>query len=203
MSRAELEKWEQKYRAGEYTPNDEPSALLAEWLRRLPLGRALDVACGLGRNALFLAEHGFSVDAIDISAAGLAIARKKALGKGLTVNWIRADLDNFALPAQAYNLIVDNFYLNRGLALAFVAALKPGGVLLFEHHLVAEGNGDGPRRGTMRRAPTNAEFKLKPGELKSLFRELHALDYFEGPVPKDGELVPLAQLVARKNPGRG
>lgn len=198
MSRAELEKWEQKYRAGEFTPNDEPSALLVEWLPRLPVGRALDVACGLGRNALFLARHGYIVDAIDISAAGLGIACGKALERGLTVNWIRADLDRFALPTQTYNVIIDNFYLNRPLAPRLIAALKTGGVLLFEHHLVDEGNGSGPIGGTMHRAPTDPQLRLKPGELKSLFRELHVLHYFEGRVPKDGELVPLAQLVGHR-----
>ena len=84
-----MEKWEQKYKGGEYTPNENPSALLVEWLSHIPKGRALDIACGLGRNALFLARHGFAVDAIDISSAGLAIARRKALERGLTVNWVQ------------------------------------------------------------------------------------------------------------------
>ncbi|MBF8266363.1 MAG: putative pyridine nucleotide-disulfide oxidoreductase, class II, partial [Dehalococcoidia bacterium] len=69
MSKTELEKWEQKYKGGEYTPNDNPSALLVEWLPNIPRGRALDVATGMGRNALFLAQQGFAVDAVDISSA--------------------------------------------------------------------------------------------------------------------------------------
>ena len=196
MSKTELEKWEQKYKGGEYTPNDSPSALLVDWIPRIPKGKALDVACGMGRNALFLAQQGFAVDAVDISSAGLAIARQKALETGLTVNWIQADLDTFGLPSQTYDFIIDNFYLNRPLTPKIIEALTPEGILIFEHHVL-------PRRDTAchvstPRAPMNPELKLKPGELKALFRSLEILHYEEGPVLKDGGPVELAQLVARK-----
>ncbi|MBI4287629.1 MAG: class I SAM-dependent methyltransferase [Chloroflexi bacterium] len=194
MSRAELEKWETRYTAGEFTPNDRPSALLAEWLPHLPRGRALDVACGPGRNALFLARHGYTVDAIDISSAALEMVRRKATEEHLSVNCIQADLDVFASPFDTYDLIVVNFYLNRVLAPKLVGALKTGGVLLFEHH----GLSDAGTVPMNRDAPTDPQLRLKPGELRSLFRGLCILHYSEGPVLKDGELVPLAQLVARK-----
>lgn len=195
MSKKELKKWEKKYRAGEYTPNDNPSALLVEWLSRIPQGRALDIACGLGRNALFLAQQGFAVDAIDISSAGLAIARQKALERGLAVNWIQADLDNYNLPSENYDLIIVNFYLNRPLAPGLIEAMKPKGILLFQHHLIL---GDTTSAGTTCRAPAGSELRLKTGELKGLFRSLEILHYKEGPVLKDGEPVEMAQLVARK-----
>ena len=209
MSRVELKKWEQKYKGGEYTPNDSPSALLVEWLTHIPEGKALDVACGLGRNALFLAQRGFIVDAIDISAAGLAIARRKALERGLAVNWIQADLDSYNLPSQSYDLIIDNFYLNRDLAPKMIASLKPKGTLLFEHHLMFEGNAangtgisipSGHRTSTraMRHAPSSPELWLKTGELLALFGRMEVLHYSENPVMKEGKQIMLAQLVARK-----
>ncbi|MBF8265713.1 MAG: tellurium resistance protein, partial [Dehalococcoidia bacterium] len=159
-------------------------------------GRALDVATGMGRNALFLAQQGFAVDAVDISSAGLAIARQKALETGLTVNWIQADLDTFGLPSQTYDLIIDNFYLNRPLAPKIIEALTPEGILIFEHHVL-------PRRDTAcrvstPRAPMNPELKLKHGELKALFRSLDILHYKEESVLKEGDFVPIARLVGRK-----
>ncbi len=199
MSKSELEKWEQKYKGGEYTPNDSPSALLVEWLPNIPRGRVLDVATGMGRNALFLAQQGFAVDAVDISSAGLAIARQKALETGLTVNWIQADLDIFDLPSQTYDLIIDNFYLNRPLAPKIIEALTPEGILIFEHHVLSCRDMVPMYRDVSTpRAPMNPELMLKPGELKDLFRRLEILHYEEGPVLKDGGPVEMAQLVARK-----
>ena len=68
MTQAERDKWNERYRGGSYEGRDHPTALLAEWAPRLPPGRALDVACGAGRNALFLARAGYSVDAVDGAA---------------------------------------------------------------------------------------------------------------------------------------
>ena len=199
MSKVELEKWEQKYRAGEYTPNENPSPLLVEWLPNVPGGRALDVACGMGRNALFLAQQGFAVDAVDISSAGLAIARQKALETGLTVNWIQADLDTFGLPSQTYDLIIDNFYLNRPLTPKIIEALTPEGILIFEHHVLScRDTVPMYRDVSTPRAPMNPELKLKSGELKALFRRLDILHYKEEPVLKEGDLVPIARLVGRR-----
>ena len=73
-----------------YAERTHASALLEQWLARLPRGRALDVACGAGRNALRLAAAGFTVDALDISAAALERAATAAVDAGLTIHWIRA-----------------------------------------------------------------------------------------------------------------
>ncbi|HWM27888.1 MAG TPA: hypothetical protein VNQ14_05490, partial [Woeseiaceae bacterium] len=68
MSETDRLKWDERYRCGSYGGREHPTALLAEWDPRLPHGRVLDVACGAGRNSLFLAATGRQVDAIDISA---------------------------------------------------------------------------------------------------------------------------------------
>ena len=74
MSQSDQDKWDARYRAGEYKARTHPSALLTEWLPKLawpPDCSAIDVACGLGRNALFLARQGWRVAAVDISAVAL------------------------------------------------------------------------------------------------------------------------------------
>ncbi len=100
MSKQDRIKWNQRYAEGSYHKNN-PVTLVEEWLPRLPVGRALDVACGAGRNSLLLAQAGYQVDAIDISSEGLNQARQNAENQGLSINWIEQDLD------QAYRFDTD------------------------------------------------------------------------------------------------
>lgn len=102
-------KWEQRYQAGERARDGRPSALLARWSHLVRPGRALDVATGLGRNALFLASRGFQVDAVDISPTALAQAARRARRRGLRVRWLGADLDHYRLPPARYDLAVVSF----------------------------------------------------------------------------------------------
>jgi tellurite methyltransferase len=191
MSDAERNKWNERYRDGAYERRTHPTALLAAWISRLPVGRALDVACGAGRNALYLAANGCRVDALDISDAALARGRQSAAERGLDVNWICVDLDeppSTTLPKVDYDLIVWVRYIHRDLMPPLVARLKPGGALLCEQHLTSEAAVAGPG---------NAAFRLKPGELERMARDLRVLHYHEGPiVDPDGRTVALAQLVA-------
>ena len=91
MSQADLEKWDVRYREGSYMARDYPSPFLDEWLERLPPavfnGRALDIACGAGRNALRLAQADLCVDAMDISGG----ARSRSSERERT--WIECELD--------------------------------------------------------------------------------------------------------------
>lgn len=193
MSTAERDKWDGRYRDGAYEGRAHPTALLAEWLPRLPPGRALDVACGAGRNALFLAANGFAVTALDISAVALARGRRSAEERGLDVTWLCVDLDedpSAALPAGAFDVIVWVRYVQRALMPALAARLAPGGILLCEQHLASEA----PVAG-----PTTPGFRLAPGELERSATGLTPLHTYEGPiVDPDGRHVALAQLVARR-----
>ena len=99
MSEIERLDWEQRYQEGEYRPRTWPSPFLEEWIGRFPVGRALDVACGAGRNALRLAEAGFQVEAIDVSASAISMARVESARRGLDVAWEVADLDHSELGA--------------------------------------------------------------------------------------------------------
>ena len=92
MTQIDRDKWDQRYAGDSYNKKN-PVTLVADWLPQIPTGRALDIACGAGRNALFLAKAGYRVDAIDISPEGLKLANQEAENLGLDINWIEHDLD--------------------------------------------------------------------------------------------------------------
>src|SRR5690606_12739643 len=143
----ERDKWDERYRAGSYSGRTHPTALLADRLDELPRGRALDVACGAGRNALYLAAAGYRVDALDISPIGLERGREAAATHNLDVRWIEADLDDdpdAALPDERYQLIVWVRYVNAALIGPLVRRLALGGCLLCEQHLVSSAEVVGP-----------------------------------------------------------
>ena len=193
MSAHERDKWDARYRDGAYEGRTHPTTLLATWLPRLPRGRALDVACGTGRNALYLAAQGFRVTALDISSVALERGRRAALERGFTIEWLCADLDEDperVLPAGGFDLIVWARYVHRTLMPHLLARLDLGGSLVCEQHLVT----DAPVAG-----PTSAEFRLTPGELRAAAQTLH-IDYsYEGlVVDPDGRSVALTQLVGSK-----
>jgi tellurite methyltransferase len=190
MSEADRSKWDQRYRDGAYAGRTHPNALLAEWVDRIPRGRALDVACGAGRNALFLAARGFDVDAVDISRAGLDRAREHARAAGLEVNWIEHDLDTpLALDAE-YALILVARYVNLPLISALTEKLAPDGFLVCEQHLATQAEVAGP---------SNPAFRVTPGELRAAARGLMIHYEDEGVIDDpDGRPVALARLVAQR-----
>ena len=136
MSDADREKWERRYAEGSYEARTHPTRLLVDWLPRIgkPEGaRALDLACGAGRNALYLANEGYRVDAMDISGVALARGAARAAEMGVEVEWIETDLDHVALTPARYDLVVVARYVNRGLTEALVGALREGGHLLYDN----------------------------------------------------------------------
>lgn len=193
MTQTERDKWNERYRSGCYESREHATALLAEWAPRLPRGHALDVACGAGRNALFLAAAGFTVDAVDISEVGLERARAAAAARGLDVRLIAGDLASdagAALPEARYDLIVWVRYVNGALMPQLLERLAPGGHLLCEQHLATTADVVGPR---------SPEFRLQPNELLNAAAGLEILYYSEGiVVDPDGRRAALAQMIARR-----
>lgn len=191
VSNPERSKWDERYRAGAYEERTHPTALLEQWLPRLPRGAALDVACGAGRNAIYLAENGYRVTAVDISAVGIERAQRKAAAAGVGIDWLCADLDEPgvpALPRARYELIVWVRYIQRALLPHLLERLAPGGVLLCEQHLATTADVAGPR---------NPAFRLDAGELRRAASGLAILHDYEGIVTDpDGRPAMLAQLVA-------
>ncbi|MHB1397977.1 MAG: class I SAM-dependent methyltransferase [Trichloromonadaceae bacterium] len=186
--------WNQKWR--ERAAEDLiPDPWLERALPLLPAGRALDLACGRGRNALHLAEHGFAVTAVDGSAEGLALLGEEARRRGLALTLRQQDLEAAPqLPVAAFEVVIDFFYLQRSLFPALKAALVPGGVVVMRTFSFAGGFAGGPRR---------QEFILHPGELLEQFAGWEILLHEEGleSSRKGGGLV---GIVARKPlPGGG
>jgi SAM-dependent methyltransferase len=196
MSETERSRWDGRYRDGAYAQRAHPTAFLAASLHELPRGRALDVACGAGRNAICLAAAGFAVDAVDISAAGLERAALNAQKLKLDINWIEADLGvhpiGSTLPAGNYDLIVMVRYVNATLIDALAKKLNAGGYLLCEQHLRTAHEVVGPR---------SPEYRLGANELLHAATNLRVLSYREGLVTDpDGRRAALAQLIACREP---
>lgn len=180
--------WDTRYRDG-YQPRV-PSALLDRWLDRLIPGRALDVACGTGRNTLLLAEHGWRTLGIDISPVALHIARDEAQRRDLHVDLLAANLEDWPLPPDTFDLVCVFRFLDRSLCPRLALSVKPGGVLIYETFTVAQRNYEGgPRADAM---------LLQPGELPALFSGLTALEHREGVIDEGGRPRALAGLVARR-----
>jgi len=185
--------WDERYRTEEAVPERGPAEFLVEHRQLLPPGgRALDVAMGTGRNALYLASLGYEVTGIDVSGVAVKRCLAEAERRGLRVRAVQADLESYRLTPQTYDVVIDFYYLQRDLAPAQDAALRPGGVLVFESFTTEQ------RRFGW--GPVQDDFLLRPGELRSLFAGLEELVYREGVVESQSGRGPkaVAGLVARK-----
>src|SRR2546425_738049 len=106
--------WDRRYREGEHA-RDEPHPLVTGFAAKLTPGFGLDVACGAGRHAIWLAERGWQVTAVDSSRVAIEILEQRASEKGLAVNTVLADLERheFVIEPESYELIVVCNYLQR------------------------------------------------------------------------------------------
>lgn len=196
--KADRTNWEARYRGGDRPHDGPPSELLRRWLpKAIPAGRrgpartALDVATGLGRNALLLARAGYRVDAVDISPTALREAARRARREGLRgIRWIAADLDRWRPPRAHYDVVVNAFFLNRRLFPALRAAVRPGGVIVFETHL-ARDNDPG-------NSPPGRRFRLRPGELRRALRGWDMLYVKDGLGRTGRRVLALGRIVARR-----
>ena len=192
MSAVDREKWNRRYREGAYRARTHPSVFLEECAAALPApGRALDLACGTGRNAVYLAGLGFAVDAVDISAEALAIGRART--RALPIRWLEHDLDSGFVPEAGYDVIVNIRFVNLPLLESLVPWLRPNGVMIVEQHLAtARDDVIGPK---------NPAFRVARGELARLASTLTIErvqeDVFADP---DGRNAALSRLVARQPP---
>lgn len=151
---SDLDHWEQRFGGPGYLFGTEPNAFLAAQAPRLKPGqKALAIADGEGRNGVFLAEQGLDVHAVDFSPAALAKARALAEARGVSLRFEQADLQHWAWPEAAYDVIVGIFIqfawpeLRTKIFAGIKRALKPGGLLLLQGYRpeqIAYGTG-GPR----------------------------------------------------------
>jgi tellurite methyltransferase len=212
--------WDERYRNGEHTIK-EPSPLLRTAISNLKPGRALDIACGVGRHAIFLAEHGWIVTAVDSSRVGIEILQKRAREAGRSARiepgsparqprWGGraggaqasclqsiearvADLEfhEFQIEPGTYDLVCVFYYLQRDLFPPIRAGVKQGGTVVAAIHL-NDGREDAK--------PRNPAFLLNPGELKQLFADWEITYYREGESDEGGHHHDTAYLIAHKPP---
>jgi SAM-dependent methyltransferase len=131
--------WDVRYGGDELVWSSTPNQFLVTEVGELPPGRALDLACGEGRNAVWLAEQGWEVTGVDFSSVGLTKASRIAEARGVKVNWVQSDVLKWRAPAEGYDLVA-MFYLQLGpaartqaLGLA-ASAVAPGGTLVVVAH---------------------------------------------------------------------
>jgi len=169
MSQADISKWNNKYLTADITDQAVPDEELIRHTSAFPEGaHALDLACGLGKNTLYLARKGFDVLAVDGSSVGLAHLDEaaKALGVAANIHTQQADLDEYHPGEAKFDLIVVVRYLNRALFPMIQLALKPGGILLyktFNHNVLKS------------RPAFNVDFTITPEALLDAFAGLQLI----------------------------
>ena len=174
MSIADYEKWRRKYEAKpQLLEFREPSALLTRYACRGEGQRALDLACGAGRNTLALAEEHYAVDAIDIAEIAVETMMVTMMQYGLQeyVTPICQDLEDFEVKEGYYDLIVMSNYLDRGLIERCKMGLKKEGLFIVETYMVDESN---------EKKESDLSNLLEPQELKVIFKDgFEVLEYRE------------------------
>jgi tellurite methyltransferase len=177
--------WDERYRTEDFEAS--PNRLLIETAKQLKPGKALDLACGTGRNALWLAEQGWSVTAVDGSPVAIETLRHRASESCLNIDARVADLESgeYRIEPCAWDLIAISFYLQRDLFEPAKQGVTPGGVILAIAHI--SGPGEEP---TYKR--------LKSGELDSYFQGWEILHRYEGKPNDKAHQRSVAEIVARR-----
>ncbi len=195
------EDWDQRYATTELVWGAGPNRFLVAEVDSLPPGRALDLGCGEGRNAIWLAERGWHVTGVDFSEIGLGKARHLAAERGVEVTWVRADLRDYEPDHGAFDLVVIMYLQLPAAQLAGVmkragAALAPGGTLLVVGHdllNLSQGHG-GPQNPEVLFTPADIERDLPGLGIERAERVLR-------PVTVDGRQVnAIDALVRAKKP---
>lgn len=178
MSITPQEKWDARYQDADLNSPAKPCFALKEHSKLLPFqGRALELACGLGGNARFLALCGLKTDAWDISDNALTVLNNWASINQLPITPLITDLEQMLMPYQQYDVIVVSRYLDRSILSALPDALKPNGILIYQTFLSP----------VQENAPSNPDFYIKPGEFNQVFSQLNTLVYGEGWLPHENQ----------------
>lgn len=179
------QRWNEKYLVAPMP--HETSEILKKNIHFCKRGRALDIACGTGRNTHFLADSGFMVDAVDLSDYALDKIRTDN-----NINKIDADLDTYIFEEESYDLILKVNYLDRKMFPGIIRALKKDGIFIYETFVKTQ-TGEGYHN------PTNPDFHLDIDELPRAFCELDVISYEEQDTMNlRGEKVRVASFVGRK-----
>ena len=174
-------RWNERYDRNMYIYGKEPAAFLKQKMGGLKKGKALVLAMGEGRNAVYLAQNGFDVTGVDISEVAIEKCNRLAEERNTAVNAVVADLTDYDMGKGQFDLITKFYYYEPSIFPQIIDALKPGGMFILEqfsidHLKYRENSGFGPR---------NPDYLIKPNELLDHFKSLRVLYYEDTVVELD------------------
>jgi SAM-dependent methyltransferase len=186
---AQRQRWNGVFSRSPDNIRTDANRFLVQVVNELKPGVAIDIGMGVGRNALYLARHGWKVTGVDVSDVGVQKAREQAEAEKLPLTAIRDDMFKFDYGHDRYDLIVFTYMggEKQGMADKITDALKPGGLLVIEHFL---------RQGT-------TTLGYPPGELPKIYPKLEVLHYGEiqgNPDYGQKQTEGVVQFLARKKP---
>jgi SAM-dependent methyltransferase len=186
----EINGWNERYGSSEHAAEDlnaAPTPLVVATASNLAPGKALDLACGAGRNALWLAEHAWDVTAVDGACAAIEILQTRAAERRLKINAIVANLEKmeFEIERSRWDLIAICYYLQRNLFEPAKRGVVPGGLLISIIHIAQPGEEESP-------------YRLHPGQLENYFAGWEILHHHEGKANDAAHRRAVAEIVARK-----
>jgi len=162
-------KWDEKYKQNPDLLKKRPaSQKLIQVLNHISQGKVLEIACGTGRNSIYLAQNGFDIDAFDISSVALNTLNEKGFSN---IHTKQVDLEKYPLPNDYYNLIVMTNYLDRELIPTLCSSLKKDGFIFIETYMEHPSN---------TKKHSNNNFLLQANELKTFFNtDFQVIEYDE------------------------
>ncbi len=169
MNKALRDKWDRVYRSG--ASITAPATVLSENLFLLPAtGSALDLASGLGANALLLAKQGLTTQAWDISDAAMCHIQQQAVAHAIAIKTFTGEITPSSFSANTFDVIVVSRFLDRSICNAIMESLKPNGLLFYQTYTQYKSSEHGPK---------NPRFLLAKNELLQLFSALKLVFYRE------------------------
>ncbi|MEA2099974.1 MAG: methyltransferase domain-containing protein [Campylobacterota bacterium] len=195
MSTKDKEKWDLKYiEKSKLLRPREASRNLQKYVVHSAGGKALDLACGAGRNSIFLAECGFDVDALDIAQIALKTLNAEANKKNIhsKINTYQVDLDRYKVKKDIYDIIVMANFLDREVLESAKNALKKGGILFVETYMINDEN---------EKTLSNPNNLLKSQELKGILDNSWQILYYDEFKNEDYEIYKMIKqvVVAKKS----
>lgn len=180
-----IDKWEARYSSKTVNDLPEPAELLSNNARLLSGGKALDIAMGMGQNALYLAAMGYETTGVDRAAHAVALANRAAETKGVQITAVKQDILAFTIKENHYDLIANFNFLEREIIPGIKNGLKKGGLVFFESYTIE----------LLKKEPGRTPgFLLQQNELLTFFLDFFIIFYHET-TQKD---YPSASLIAMK-----
>ena len=191
-------RWDERYDRDMYIYGKEPAAFLKQKIGGLKKGKALVLAMGEGRNAVYLAQNDFDVTGVDISEVAIEKCNKLAEERNTTVNAVVADLTDYDMGEAQFDLIANFYYYNPSIFPQVIEALKPGGMFILEQFSIDHLK----YRETSHFGPRNPDYLIKPNELLEHFKSLRVLYYEDTVVELDEGMhrgtAAVIRLIAQK-----